>query len=99
VTPNPEDLKKLAGAFFQNLAYDPSCEYGSVGVDCKRPFGNSDVEGDVLEIIGATEEGDDGHDKCWSRNQREYASALYQEHLVPYLREQWRSFNGEASRE
>jgi len=37
------DLKLLADAFYDNLCYDDSCEYGSIGVDCKRPFGNSFV--------------------------------------------------------
>lgn len=94
MSPNENHLKLLADAFFSNMAYDPACEYGSIGVDCKRPFGNSDVEGDVLEIIGAAPEGDDGHDACWSSKQREYAAALYQEHLVPYLRKQWHAVNG-----
>lgn len=85
-----EDLPKLADAFFKNLTYDPHCAYGSIGVDCKRPFGNSDVEGDVLEIIGAVMEGNDGEDDCWSRHQRMYAAQLYQEHLVPYLQAEWK---------
>lgn len=29
-----------------------SCEFGAPGVDCKRPFGNSDVFGDIAEILG-----------------------------------------------
>lgn len=35
--------------------YDGSCEYGSIGLDCKRPFGNSSVEYDIAEIIGDEE--------------------------------------------
>ena len=84
------DLAKLADAFFRNLEYDPDCEYGSIGVNCKRPFGNSDVEGDILEIIGAVMEGNDGEDDCWSRHQRQYAASLYQEQLVPYLQAEWK---------
>jgi hypothetical protein len=89
-----KDLAKLAEVFFQNLAFDPSCEYGSVGLDSKRPFGNSDVDADILEIIEAKPEGDDGDGPCWSSEQREYASTLYQERLIPYLQERWRSLNG-----
>ena len=85
-----KDLAFLANAFFQNLEYDPHWEYGAIGVDCKRPFGNSDVEGDVLNIIGAEMEGDDGEDKCWSSGQREYAADLYQRRLVPYLKARWK---------
>lgn len=85
-----DDLAKLADAFFDNLIYDPDCEYGSIGIDSKRPFGNSDVEGDVLEIIGRKPEGDDGEGACWASHQREYAASLYQDHLVPFLREEWK---------
>jgi hypothetical protein len=28
------------------------CEYGAPAVDCKRPYGNSDVEDDICEILG-----------------------------------------------
>ena len=78
-----DDMLKLEKAFFQNLQRD-NCEYGAVGVDCKRPFGNSDVEGDILEIIGARLEGDDGESECWSSKQREYAAAMY-DGLISWL--------------
>jgi len=29
-----------------------SCEYGAPSIDCKRPYGNSNVEPDIAEIIG-----------------------------------------------
>lgn len=28
------------------------CEYGAPAIDCKRPYGNSDVPGDIAEILG-----------------------------------------------
>lgn len=28
------------------------CEYGAPEIDPKRPYGNSDVEGDIAEILG-----------------------------------------------
>lgn len=89
-----EDLLKLADAFFLNLRFDPSFEYGSLGTDCKRPFGNSDVEGDILDIIGAKPEGDDGEEECWSRAQREYAAELYQEELGPFIAREWQRLRG-----
>jgi hypothetical protein len=91
VSQQDEDLAKLANAFFKNLSHDPYCQYGSIGLDRRRPFGNSDVEGDILEIIGAKPEGDDGEDVCWASRQRRYAASLYKEHLVPYLRKHWES--------
>jgi hypothetical protein len=78
-----EHLLLLEKAFFQNLQRD-NCEYGAIGVDCKRPFGNSDVEGNILEIIGAEMDGDDGEDPCWSSAQRDYAALLY-DNLIPWL--------------
>lgn len=95
-----KDLAKLADAFFDNLMID-NVEYGGVGLDSKRPFGNSDVEGDILELLDREPEGDDGHDACWSRAQREYACVLYHTHLIPYLRTEWkrRADNGSAPTE
>mgnify|MGYP001577337157 CR=1 FL=1 len=72
-----EDLEKLAIDVLAHLQRNHDCEYGSIGTDCKRPFGNSDVEGDILEIIGQEPSGDDGEGPCWSSSQREYAAALY----------------------
>lgn len=82
-----EDMIKLEKAFFQNL-YRDECEYGAIGVDCKRPFGNSDVEGDILEIIGAVPEGDDGESECWSSTQRKYAAAMYSG-LIDWLKKKY----------
>lgn len=87
-----QDLAKLADAFFENLFISPE-EYGGIGVDAKRPFGNSDVEGDILEIIG--------EEPCWrqddefvhSEEQRQYARTLYHEKLIPYLRQRWAELN------
>src|SRR5215510_4025960 len=78
----------LADAFFDHLQRG-FCEYGAWGQDDKRPFGNSDVEGDILELLGLKPEGDDGEDECWSSKQRAYASRLY-EALGPFLRRTWR---------
>lgn len=47
---NDKDMLKLEKAFFANLQRD-DCEYGGIGINCKRPFGNSDVEGDILGDI------------------------------------------------
>jgi hypothetical protein len=86
------DVHKLAEAFFNWLCID-DCEYGGIGLDSKRPFGNSDADGDILKIIGAEPEGDDGDSACWSSVQRDYAYSLYHEDLIPYLREIWAEFD------
>ncbi|KKM26481.1 hypothetical protein LCGC14_1584240, partial [marine sediment metagenome] len=72
----------------ENLTVDDSCEFGSIGLDCKRPFGNSQVEKDMFEIIGLNAEikcpncGDE-----WSDDQYDYVRCLYYEKLIPYLKE------------
>ena len=77
----------MADAFFDNIELDTSCEFGSIGLDCKRPFGNSYVEGDILEILGieiAEYDTDEYREQC------EYVRDLYYEELIPYLKKQWK---------
>ncbi len=35
------------------------CEFGAPAVDCKRPYGNSYVYGDIAEILGIKPEGEE----------------------------------------
>lgn len=84
----PNDLEKLADAFFANLRTG-NVEYGGWGLDDKRPFGNSDVEGDILEIIGWEPEKNDSYE------QREYASELYAE-LGDYVAAEWQRRKGRS---
>lgn len=87
------DLKLLATAFFKNLTLNDR-EYGGIGLDSKRPFGNSDVTTDILEIIKM-----EPYYRCqrcgdnYSKAQMEYADALYKIHLIPYLQEMWHNFS------
>jgi hypothetical protein len=55
------------------------CEYGAPEINPKRPYGNSDVAGDVAEILGISPEGDDGYGDCLSKSQREYCDKLHRE--------------------
>lgn len=90
---NESHLEKLADAFFEALEREDRCEYGGWGLDDKRPFGNSDVEDDILEIIGETPDGDDGYRECWSSHQKAYAADLY-DALGDYLRRRWNELKG-----
>lgn len=55
----PEHLALLRRAY---IGWD-NCEYGAPAIDCKRPYGNSDVEGDIGEILGIAPAGAPGeHD-------------------------------------
>lgn len=89
-----EDLKKLASAFFDELTI-VHIEYGGIGLDPKRPFGNSDVEADILEIIEWEPEQQDDNSwsweggACYSTAQRDYARILYTEKLIPCLKDFW----------
>jgi phage-related minor tail protein len=79
-----QHLFKLADAFFDNLEID-NVEFGGIGLDSKRPFGNSCVTDDILEIIGVEEPNENGY----TDTQRDYADRLYREELIPFLREKW----------
>lgn len=82
-----DDMLKMERAFFANLQID-NCEYGGIGLNSKRPFGNSDATGDILELIGAVPEGDDGYGACWSSKQNEYADGLYGD-LIEWLQRKY----------
>ena len=81
------DLMLLADAFFENLEREEYCEYGGWGLDDKRPFGNSDVERDILEIIGVF---GPGYDEM-TPEAEEYAAHLYDD-LGSFLKKCWRGF-------
>jgi len=85
-----KDMEALAEAFFDSLQKDDG--YGSWTIDPKRPFGNSGILSDVLEII------DLGFKRCkYCHNPiddsedlaREYAKRLYDD-LGPWLKAKWK---------
>ena len=75
-----EHLNILAKYYLTNLIYLP-IEYGCWGLDPKRPFGNSSVERDILELLDIIKWNEE-----YSEKQREYAANLYQE-LGDYLKQ------------
>jgi hypothetical protein len=75
-----EDLYKLANAFIENLQFNE--DMGYVGLFYKRPFGDSWIESDILEIIECEPE-NEGH---YSKEQTDYAWDLYSTKLVPFLK-------------
>lgn len=87
------DLKILADAFYKELSFIDGIEYGWVGLDCKRPFGNSSVEDDILDILEIGPEEFEYGEPVYSNRQRDYARELYTEKLVPFLKEQWQKQN------
>ena len=56
------------------------CEYGAPAIDCKRPYGNSAVEEDILEVLGWEPEGtDEFGDPAPAPEQEERAQRLHRE--------------------
>lgn len=60
-----DHLKLLTRTYF---GYNDGCEFGAPEVDPKRPYGNSDVYGDIAEILGIEPDGDDD---SFTRKQKE----------------------------
>lgn len=54
----PEHVKLLSGAY---VSWG-DCEYGAPAINCKRPYGNSDVEEDIITVLGWWPEGVDEED-------------------------------------
>lgn len=84
MTKQQQDLVLIAKAYASELEWMDDYGYGAPGISQKRPFGNSDVEGDLLDIIGAKPEGEDGN---WSIEQYAYVRELYVEKLIPFLKQ------------
>lgn len=94
-----QHLRLLAIAYYETLEFIEPYGAGAPMLDCKRPFGNSGYEADVLEIIEAEPEEEDepgmGHgdgNMVWSKRQYEYARELYTVHLTPYLKEHGKKY-------
>lgn len=75
-------LDKLAIAFFKHLQVDEFGGFGSIGLDSKRPFGNSYVECDILEIIGEIKPDTTVGEV---EELEEYARDLYFNDLLPHI--------------
>ena len=56
-----------------------NCEYGAPCIDPKRPYGNSDVESDIAELIGYKSKVDDGGERLFSAVDRKYLRELHED--------------------
>lgn len=79
-------LELLVDAFWANLKFNDGSYYGRVGLNEKRPFGNSNVMDDICDIIGLVPHFEDG---AYSSDQLNYAGKLYREDLIPYLKSKY----------
>lgn len=84
----PEHIKLLVRANWQFI----DCEYGAPAIDCKRPYGNSDVEEDIANILGWKLFENKYGEKQISKEQSDTARKLHKE-LVEVIPEIIRRFN------
>lgn len=52
------------------------CEYGAPSINCKRPYGNSDVEDDICEILGF-ERIEADYEEVYSTEDLKYAEMIH----------------------
>lgn len=75
------ELKQVHLDLLQNTFIDwEDCEYGAPSIDCKRPYGNSDVEDDIAEIIKLKKKGNwDYSEECWNEKASHFLSDLHRQ--------------------
>jgi hypothetical protein len=65
-----------------SISWD-DCEYGAPAIDCKRPYGNSDVEDDIAEIIKLPKKDNwDFEEESWSGKSAFYMDDLHKQTKV-----------------
>lgn len=56
------------------------CEYGAPSINCKRPYGNSDVEDDIAEIIKMPKKNNyDTNEEMWNDEAQEKLQDIHKE--------------------
>lgn len=55
------------------------CEFGAPAIYCKKPYGNSDVYGDIAKILGIERFVDSGEEISFSREQIDLMNILHKE--------------------
>jgi hypothetical protein len=56
------------------------CEYGAPAIDCKRPYGNSDVEDDIADIIKMPKKDNwDKNEEMWNDEAQEKLQDIHKE--------------------
>lgn len=83
------DLLKLADKVMSEFEDGGDCHFGLNG---KRPFGNSGIAGDVIEIIGLEERDEDGET---TEEGYAYACGLWAE-MPDFLRRAWKRMRKEG---
>lgn len=74
-TVTDEHIKLLRAA---NVGWE-DCEFGAPSIDCKRPYGNSDVHADIAEILSITPIVSDDRGAKFSNEQTDRMDVLHKE--------------------
>ena len=62
-----------------SISWD-DCEFGAPCIDCKRPYGNSDVETDIADIIKLPKKGNwDSTEEMWNEKAQEKLAEIHKE--------------------
>jgi|SRR5882724_3765869 len=72
-TVTDEHIKLLRAA---NVGWE-DCEFGAPSIDCKRPYGNGNVYGDIAEILSITPIVPDDRGAEFSNEQTDRMDALH----------------------
>jgi len=90
------DTRNLANVVVANLRRT-SEGFGGIELDSKKPFGNSAVEADILELIGWAPV-DEDTDRDLYRQQQSYARDVY-DRVLPFIQTRWATQNQDGSSE
>jgi hypothetical protein len=71
----PEHIKLLSKMW---VSWE-SGEFGAPAIDCKRPYGNSYVIGDIAEILGLQPQTDEYGEVTFSEAQEEFMNEIHKE--------------------
>ncbi len=89
-------FETLADAFFENLEYS-NIEFGGLGLNAKRPFGNSSVEPDLAEIVFGDRNViyDPNQEGFYDEDKASYLRWLYF-NLGEYLQKRWQELQEDS---
>ena len=77
-TLTPEHVQLLRRS---NVNYSGHGEWGYVGLDCKRPFGNGDLVGDMATILGVDPVAPDDEEEHWPPGTSDKMVKMFKEEL------------------
>jgi hypothetical protein len=86
-----DHIELLANEVVKNLQVLNGGEATYIGLDFKRPFGNSDYVKDLCNIIKLKP----AKDGDFTDAQEDYAISLYEKSVIPYIKKRFKKSKGE----